>query len=53
VDIQRTDGTYKVHVKNAYADQRQFHEAFAKFGLDVTLSIVPVSPGHERKSSAL
>ncbi|WP_248958480.1 hypothetical protein [Sphaerisporangium perillae] len=49
VDIQRTDGTYKVHVKNAYADQRQFHEAFAKFGLDMTLSIVPVSPGYERK----
>lgn len=49
VDIQRTDGSYRVHVKNIYADQRQFHEAFAKFGLDVTLSIVPVAPGRERK----
>jgi hypothetical protein len=49
VDIQRMDGTYKVHVKNVYADQRQFHAAFAKFGLDMTLSIVPVSPGYERK----
>ena len=49
VDIRRTDGTYKVHVKNVYADQRQFRQAFAEFGLDVTLSIVPVSPGHERQ----
>ncbi|MGH3381983.1 MAG: hypothetical protein ACRDP6_45375 [Actinoallomurus sp.] len=49
VDIQRTEGTYQVHVKNIYADQRQFHEAFAKFGLDVTLSIVPVAPGREHK----
>jgi hypothetical protein len=50
VDIQRAHGgTYKVHIKNVYADQRQFHDAFAKFGLDVTLSIVPVSPGSERK----
>jgi hypothetical protein len=49
VDIQRTNGTYKVHIKNVYADQRQFHQAFTKFGLDVTLSIVPVSPGRERK----
>ena len=49
VDIQRTNGTYRVHIKNVYADQRQFHQAFAKFGLDVTLSIVPVAPGRERR----
>jgi hypothetical protein len=49
VDIRRTDDTYKVHVKNVYADQRQFREAFARLGLDVTLSIVPVSPGRERE----
>ncbi|GAA4074293.1 hypothetical protein [Actinomadura miaoliensis] len=49
VDIRRTDDTYKVHVKNVYADQRQFREAFARLGLDVTLSILPVSPGRERK----
>lgn len=48
VDIQRTDGAYRVRIKNVYADQRQFHDAFAKFGLDVTLVIVPVSPGRER-----
>ncbi|MFC7730349.1 hypothetical protein [Actinomadura keratinilytica] len=49
VEIRRTDDTYKVHVKNVYADQRQFREAFARLGLDVTLSIVPVSPGRERE----
>src|SRR3569833_519177 len=49
VDIQRTNGTYRVHIKNVYADQRQFHQAFAKFGLDVTLSIVPVAPCRERR----
>ncbi|GLZ12228.1 hypothetical protein Acsp04_24630 [Actinomadura sp. NBRC 104425] len=49
VDIRRTDDTYRVHVKDVYADQRQFREAFARLGLDVTLSIVPVSPGRERK----
>jgi hypothetical protein len=49
VDIQRADGTYTVHIKNVYADQRQFNEAFRKFGLDVSLLIVPVSPGRERK----
>jgi hypothetical protein len=48
-DLPPGDDTYRVHIKNVYADQRQFNEAFAKFGLDVTLSIVPVSSGHERK----
>jgi hypothetical protein len=42
-------GEYEVEVKDAYADQRQFREAFARFGLDVRLSIVPVSPGEERR----
>ncbi|QKG21932.1 hypothetical protein [Actinomadura verrucosospora] len=43
------DGEYEVEVKDAYADQREFREAFARFGLDVRLRIVPVSPGEERR----
>lgn len=43
------DDEYEVEVKDAYADQREFREAFARFGLDVRLRIVPVSPGEERR----
>ncbi|MGI5326487.1 hypothetical protein [Actinomadura nitritigenes] len=43
------DDEYAVEVKDAYADQREFREAFARFGLDVRLRIVPVSPGEERR----
>ncbi|GAA4620521.1 hypothetical protein GCM10023196_004840 [Actinoallomurus vinaceus] len=49
MDIQRTHDTYRVHIKNIYADQREFHEAFAKLGLNVTLSIVPVSSRSDRQ----
>ncbi|MFB4300831.1 hypothetical protein [Actinomadura sp. NTSP31] len=48
IDVTGKDA-YEVEVKDAYADQREFREAFAKFGLDVRLSIVPVSPGEERR----
>ncbi|GAA2105795.1 hypothetical protein [Actinomadura alba] len=47
IDVKGTE--YEVEVKNAYADQREFSEAFAKFGLDVRLRIVPVAPGGERE----
>ncbi|MDL4819733.1 hypothetical protein [Actinomadura opuntiae] len=48
IDVTGKDA-YEVEVKDAYADQREFREAFAKFGLDVRLSIVPVSPAGERR----
>lgn len=48
VRIDVTDGAYEVEVKDAFADQREFREAFAKVGLRVELRIVPVSPPHER-----
>ncbi|HEU5031266.1 MAG TPA: hypothetical protein VFV01_40570 [Spirillospora sp.] len=48
IDVTGKD-EYAVEVKDAYADQREFREAFAKFGLDVRLSIVPVSPDEERR----
>ena len=48
VSIHTTGRTYEVQVKDAYADQRKFAEAFAKVGLDARLRIVPVSPGAER-----
>ncbi|GAA1775772.1 hypothetical protein [Actinomadura chokoriensis] len=48
VRIDMADGAYEVEVKDAFADQREFQEAFAKVGLRVELRIVPVSPGHER-----
>lgn len=48
IDVTRDD-EYEVEVKDAYADQREFREAFARFGLDVRLRIVPVSPGEERR----
>lgn len=47
IDVKGTG--YEVEVKNAYADQREFSDAFAKFGLDVRLRIVPVTPGDERE----
>ncbi|NKZ03009.1 hypothetical protein [Actinomadura latina] len=48
VRIDVSDGVYEVEVKDAFADQQEFQEAFAKVGLRVKLSIVPVSPAHER-----
>ncbi|WP_026410851.1 hypothetical protein [Actinomadura oligospora] len=48
VAIDVKDSEYEVEVRNAYADQREFSEAFAKVGLDARLRIVPVTPGHER-----
>jgi hypothetical protein len=44
----RGDG-YEVEVKDAYAGQEEFREAFAKMGLNVRLRIVPVSAARERK----
>ncbi|MFF5265114.1 hypothetical protein ACFY4C_40040 [Actinomadura viridis] len=49
VAIEAKGDAYEVRVKDAYADQREFGEAFAKLGLDVRLRIVPVSPGRERE----
>ncbi|WP_067822431.1 hypothetical protein [Actinomadura kijaniata] len=49
VAIEKRDDTYEVSVKDAFADQRRFREAFAKFELDVRLFITPVSPGNERR----
>ncbi|GAA3943874.1 hypothetical protein GCM10023085_27340 [Actinomadura viridis] len=49
VAIEAKGDAYEVQVKDAYADQREFGEAFAKLGLDVRLRIVPVSPGRERE----
>lgn len=48
VRIDVADGAYEVEVKDAYAGQREFREAFAKVGLRVELRIVPVSPSRER-----
>lgn len=48
VRVEVKGGEYEVEVKDAYAGQREFREAFAKVGLDARLSIVPVSPGRER-----
>ncbi|WP_026403171.1 hypothetical protein [Actinomadura rifamycini] len=39
---------FEVRVKDAHADQREFREAFARFGLDVRLRVVPVSPRRQR-----
>ncbi|MDL4770680.1 hypothetical protein [Actinomadura xylanilytica] len=49
VAIEHKGEVYEVRVKDAYADQREFAEAFAKLGLNVRLSIVPVSPRSERR----
>ncbi|GAA0957454.1 hypothetical protein [Actinocorallia libanotica] len=46
--IERETGTWRVEIKDAYADPGEFAEAFAKMGLRVELRIVPVSPGKER-----
>ncbi|MBO2448920.1 hypothetical protein J4573_17590 [Actinomadura barringtoniae] len=48
VSVHATGRTYEVEVKDAYADQRKFAEAFAKVGLDARLRIVPAPPGAER-----
>ncbi|GAA1885514.1 hypothetical protein [Actinomadura bangladeshensis] len=48
VRIDVADGAYEVEVKDAFAGQRDFQEAFAKVGLRVRLRIVPVSPSRER-----
>ncbi|RFU37475.1 hypothetical protein DZF91_32720 [Actinomadura logoneensis] len=49
VSIDVKGAEYEVEVKNAYADQREFSEAFAKVGLDARLRIVPVMRGRERR----
>ncbi|MEV4253774.1 hypothetical protein AB0J52_11470 [Spirillospora sp. NPDC049652] len=49
MSIQVKGTEYEVEVKNAYADQREFSEAFAKVGLEARLRIVPVMPGNERQ----
>ncbi|MCP9953844.1 hypothetical protein [Actinomadura madurae] len=47
IDVEG-DG-YEVEIKDAYAGQEEFREAFAKVGLNARLSIVPVSPARERE----
>ncbi|MFD0898948.1 hypothetical protein [Actinomadura sediminis] len=48
VAIDVEGDVYEVRVKDAYAGQREFSAAFARFGLDVRLRVVPVSPRRER-----
>jgi hypothetical protein len=48
MEIEREAGTWRVEIKDAYADPGEFAEAFAKMGLEVDLRIVPVSPGKQR-----
>ncbi len=47
--IEGGNGTWKVEIKDAYADPGEFERAFAKVGLDVELRIVPVTPRGERR----
>ncbi|WP_106397635.1 PASTA domain-containing protein [Actinocorallia populi] len=47
--IERGNGTWRVEIKDAYADPGEFGRAFAKVGLDIDLRIVPVSPRRERR----
>ncbi|GAA2268690.1 hypothetical protein GCM10010149_06930 [Nonomuraea roseoviolacea subsp. roseoviolacea] len=44
VEIHEEAGTYVARIKDPYADQREFSEAFRALGLNVELNVIPVSP---------
>ncbi|MGW5162981.1 hypothetical protein ACWEPN_46520 [Nonomuraea wenchangensis] len=44
VEIHEEAGTYVARIKDPYADQRKFSEAFRSLGLNVELRVIPVSP---------
>ena len=44
VEIREKADTYVARIKDPYADQRRFSEAFRALGLDVEIKVIPVSP---------
>ncbi|MGW0060070.1 hypothetical protein ACWDTT_09100 [Streptosporangium sandarakinum] len=44
VEIHEEADTYVARIKDPYADQRKFSEAFRSLGLNVELRVIPVSP---------
>ncbi|MEU4227265.1 hypothetical protein AB0F17_23475 [Nonomuraea sp. NPDC026600] len=44
VEIREEADTYVARIKDPYADQRRFSEAFRALGLNVELNVIPVSP---------
>ncbi|MFG1962412.1 hypothetical protein [Nonomuraea sp. NPDC049028] len=44
VEIREEADTYVARIKDPYADQRKFSEAFRALGLNVELKVIPVSP---------
>ncbi|NUW35981.1 hypothetical protein HTZ77_31860 [Nonomuraea sp. SMC257] len=44
VEIREEGETYVARIKDPYADQREFSEAFRALGLNVELRVIPVSP---------
>ncbi|MFF0250283.1 hypothetical protein ACWEU6_15675 [Streptosporangium sandarakinum] len=44
VEIHEEADTYVARIKDPYADQREFSEAFRSLGLNVELRVIPVSP---------
>jgi hypothetical protein len=44
VEIHEEGDTYVARIKNPYADQRKFSEAFRALGFNIELNVVPVSP---------
>ncbi|MEV0595799.1 hypothetical protein [Nonomuraea cavernae] len=44
VEIREERDTYVARIKDPYADQRKFSEAFRALGLNIELEVIPVSP---------
>ncbi|MFG1681832.1 hypothetical protein ACGFNP_16840 [Nonomuraea sp. NPDC049269] len=44
VEIRKEANTYVARIKDPYADQQKFSEAFRALGLNVELRVIPVSP---------
>ncbi|MGW4964465.1 hypothetical protein ACWEPL_45210 [Nonomuraea sp. NPDC004186] len=44
VEIHEEADTYVARIKDPYADQRKFSEAFRSLGLNVELRVIPISP---------
>ncbi|MEV4224922.1 hypothetical protein [Nonomuraea sp. NPDC049725] len=44
VEIHKEADTYVARIKDPYADQRRFSEAFRSLGLNVELRVIPVAP---------
>ncbi|MBT2224315.1 hypothetical protein [Nonomuraea sp. NEAU-A123] len=44
VEIREEADTYVARIKDPYADQRRFSEAFRALGLNVEIKVIPVSP---------